>query len=111
MTRACWTAWRLIGGISVTEQEAPTVPERITRIVDFRIPLPYLLTGVGIVLWSQIGQYFAMQQLQRDVQELQITVKAGNSQSITLAGELALVKFRLENLENERGRSAAPNRR
>lgn len=111
MTRACWIAWRLIGGISVADQDNQALPERITRIVDFRIPLPYLLTGVVIVVWALIGQYFAMQQLQRDVQELQITIKAGNSQSVTLAGELALVKFRLENLENERGRRAEPNRR
>ena len=37
--------------------------------------------------------------LVRDVGDLQITVKAGNSQSVTLAGEQALLRFRLENVE------------
>lgn len=110
MTHACWTAWRWIGGISMSEQQDnQALPERVTRIVDFRIPLPYLLTGVAIVVWALIGQYFAMQQLQRDVQELQITVKAGNTQGMATAGEMALLKYRIENLENDRVRPPQPN--
>ncbi|MCW5648342.1 MAG: hypothetical protein KIS62_01215 [Ramlibacter sp.] len=83
-------------------EESKDAPERITRIVDFRIPLPYLLTGAVVVVWALIGQYFAMQQLQRDVAELQITLKVGNSQSAAALGEIALLKYRVENLENNR---------
>lgn len=82
----------------------PSQPERVTRIVDFRIPLPYLLSGAVVVVWALIGQYFAMQQLQRDVAEMQITLKVGNGQSAAALGEIALLKYRVENIENERGR-------
>ena len=41
---------------------------------------------------------------------LQIDVKAGNSSYATLAGEMALLKFRVEELEAERRVSQSPVR-
>lgn len=75
---------------------------KVTRVIDFRIPLPWLL-GVGMAVgWALVSMYFSVNQLVRDVADLQITVKAGNGQAITVAGELALLRFRVENLEAEK---------
>lgn len=75
-------------------------PERITRVIDFRIPLPYLLTGVATIGWALISMWFSVSQLVKTVDDLQITVKSGNGSVVAVAGELALLKFRLTNTED-----------
>lgn len=75
-------------------------PERITRVIDFRIPLPYLLTGVAAIGWALISMWFSVTQLVKTVDDLQITVKSGNGSVVAVAGELALLKFRLTNAED-----------
>jgi hypothetical protein len=75
---------------------------RFPRVIDFRIPLPWLLGICGFVCWAIISMWFALNQLVRDVSDLQITVKTGNSQAQTVAGEIALLRFRIENLEGDR---------
>ena len=74
-------------------------PPRITRVIDFRVTLPWVLSCIGAFGFVLETTYFNLNQLIRDVGELQIVVKAGNSQSVTLAGEQALLGFRLENVE------------
>jgi len=88
------------------EEQPQAAPERVTRVIDFRIPLPWLLSGAGVMLWGLISMYFAIQQLTRDVADLQITIKSGNSQSITLAGQVALLQFRIDNIEKDVARAA-----
>lgn len=75
-----------------TEQRAP-------RVIDFRIPLPWLLGVAGVIGWGLVSMWFMVNQLTKDVSDLQITVKAGNGQAITVAGELALLRFRVDNIE------------
>lgn len=82
------------------KQEDPA-PERIGKIVDLKIPLPWLLTGTAGVCWGLISMWFSVNQLVRTVDELQITVKSGNTSVVAVAGELALLKFRLTNAEDE----------
>ena len=75
---------------------------KVTRVIDFRIPLPWLL-GILITLGGGlVTMYFDVKQLVRDVGDLQITVKAGNSQATTIAGEIALLRYRVENLEADK---------
>lgn len=83
---------------------------KVTRVIDFRIPLPWLLSGLAMVAFTMISMYFSVNQLVRDVADLQITVKAGNSQATTVAGDIALLRFRIENLEAEKrlGMSTPP---
>lgn len=76
----------------------------LTRMIDSRIPLWGVLGACVVVIWALIGMYFQLQQVSENLAELQITVKSGNSQSMTLAGEIALLKYRVENLESERAR-------
>ncbi|MBD9407140.1 hypothetical protein IB236_17480 [Acidovorax sp. ACV02] len=86
----------------MSEQSSSTPTDRIHRVIDLRIPLPYLLSGVMVVLWALISMYFSVNQLVRDVGDLQITVKSGNSQSTTLAGEIAILRWRVDSLEGVR---------
>lgn len=79
--------------------EAVNPPEKITRVVDFRIPLPWLLSGAVVLGWGLITMYFQLQTLTEKLAELQIAVKVGNGQSSTVAGEIALLKFRMDALE------------
>ena len=78
----------------------PYVPP-VSRVIDFRIPLPYLISGFCALAFTLVSMYFSLNQLLREVGDLQVTVKAGNTQSVTLAGEQALLRFRMENIEGE----------
>lgn len=75
--------------------------ERVSRVIDFRIPLPWLLSGVAAITWGLISMWFSVNQLVKTVDDLQITVKSGNTSVVAVAGELALLKFRLTNAEDE----------
>lgn len=90
----------------MVEPTAQDADERVTRIVDLRIPLPWLLSGLGIVGWGLISMWFSVNQLVRNVDDLQITVKSGNTSVVAVAGELALLKFRLTNAEDAIKRNA-----
>jgi hypothetical protein len=74
--------------------------DRISRVVDFKIPLIYLISGVISLGWVLISMWFSVGQLVKTVDDLQITVKSGNSSVVAVAGELALLKFRLQNVED-----------
>jgi len=80
--------------------------EKISRVIDFRIPLPWLLSGVCAITWGLISMWFSVNQLVKTVDELQITVKSGNTSVVAVSGELALLKFRLTNAEDELKRLA-----
>lgn len=54
-----------------------------------------------MVGWGLVSMWFNVNQLVRDVTDLQITVKAGNTQATTVAGEMAILRFRVETLESE----------
>lgn len=82
----------------------------LTRMIDFRIPLWGVLGACVVVIWALIGMYFQLQIVSENLAELQITVKSGNSQSMTLAGEISLLKYRVENLESERARGQQSQR-
>jgi hypothetical protein len=73
---------------------------KATRVIDLKIPLPWLLGVAGVIGWALISMYFSVGQLVRTVDELQITVKSGNTSVTAVAGELALLKFRLTNAED-----------
>lgn len=74
---------------------------RVARFVDLRIPLWGLLCCGAAAAYFIIGTWFTSNQTSKDVSELQITVKAGNQQVTTLAGEQALLRFRMDNLDGE----------
>ncbi len=72
----------------------------MARYIDTRIPLVWLLTTGGTLAVLLFGIYFNVQRLSEDVGELKATTKAGNIQAATVAGEVAIIKWRLDNLED-----------
>lgn len=68
-------------------------------VVDFRVPLVWMLSGSAAVGWALISMWFGMNQLLRDVAEMQNTIKSGNQQAAMVAGEISLLKYRMDNLE------------
>ena len=75
---------------------------RITRVIDMKLPLNWLLTVAFSLALLIGGMYFQLGQLAKDMTELKITVNSGNSQATTLQGEIAILKFRIENLESDK---------
>ena len=84
----------------MTTRATDTEGERITRIVDLKIPLHWLLGVCGVIGWALVSMYFSVNNLVRTVSDLQIDVKAGNGNIVAVAGELALLKYRLSNAES-----------
>jgi hypothetical protein len=75
---------------------------RVSRMIDFKVPLSGILAAAFSLAALIGGMYFKMGQLGEDMAELKIAVKAGNTSQATVQGELAILKFRIENLEAEK---------
>lgn len=75
---------------------------RITRIVDMKLPLNWLLTVAFSLALLIGGMYFQLRQLSDDMTDLKIAVKTGNGSQATIQGELAILRFRVETIEAER---------
>ena len=75
---------------------------RLSRVIDLKLPLTWLL-GVAFAAFAAFASmYFKLGQLGEDMTDLKISVKAGNGQAATIQGEIAILKFRIENLEIEK---------
>lgn len=79
----------------------------IGKMVDTRLPLAWLLSIAAALAWFLISNYFGQQKLSdgqaavvAEVSELKVIMRAANLASGTLSGEVALLKFRMENIEN-----------
>lgn len=75
---------------------------RLSKVIDFRLPLTWLLGIAGMVAAAFVSMYFQLGQLREDMTDLKISVKAGNSQAGTVQGELAILRFRVETLEADK---------
>lgn len=67
-----------------------------------KIPLTWLIGGAFSFACVFAGMYFKLGQLAEDMTDLKISVKSGNSQAATVQGEIAILKFRIENIESDR---------
>lgn len=87
----------------------PSELPRIAKVIDLKLPLTWLL-GVaamiivgGFGLYHQVGSQGEMlKELKDQLKDLKITVNAGNSQAATIQGEMAILRFRVENLEADK---------
>lgn len=75
---------------------------RLSKVIDFKLPLVWLLTVAFSLALLIGGMYFKLGQLGEDMTDLKIAVRAGNGQAATVQGELAILKFRIENLESDK---------
>lgn len=96
----------------MAEQDNQAAPERITRIVDFRLPLPWVVTIIVASISTVVAAGLALRQMSSDVEEIKIAIKSGNSQLTTLQGHNAILDYRVNLLEAEvariKGQPAPP---
>lgn len=78
---------------------------RPQKVIDMKLPLPWLIGTAASIIGAFALLYSNVDRLVRDVNELQATVRAGNVQSSATAGDIALLKYRVESLEAERRRA------
>lgn len=71
------------------------------RIVDMRIPLAWLIGAAVTFSGFIFGLYFQVGQLSKDVADLKTTVNTGNAQSSLALGELAILKYRVDEMEKK----------
>lgn len=93
----------------MSEDTQPGDLPRVRTLVEWKLPLPWILGVIGAFAIAAMGLYYQVGTLietQKDMKEqfkaLQIAVNSGNSQATTLAGQIEILKFRIEALEAER---------
>jgi len=94
----------------VSQDTQPTdLPRGIPRFVDARVSLTWMLSVAAVLvtggfgLYHQIGsQSETLKDMKDQIKDLKITVNAGNSQTMTLSGEIAILRFRVETIEADR---------
>jgi hypothetical protein len=79
-----------------------TQPEHSARVIDFKLPLPWLLSSAMAIILALSGMYFQLGQLREDMVELKVSAKVGNNQTATIQGEMAILRFRVETLESDK---------
>ncbi len=75
---------------------------RGVRLIELKLPLTWLLGVAFAFVCGGFGMYYKLDRLMEDVTDLKISVKAGNTSTMTIQGEMAILKFRIENLEAEK---------
>ncbi len=75
---------------------------RISKVIDLKLPLNWLLTVAFSLALLIGGMYFQLRQLSEDMTDLKIAVKSGNNAASTTQGEIAILKYRVENLESDK---------
>jgi hypothetical protein len=67
--------------------------------IDMKLPMWGLVTAAVIALSCLIAMYYRLDQVGRDVNEMQLALKATNATTIQFAQDLAVMKFRMDKLE------------
>lgn len=74
------------------------------KIIDMHLPLTWLLSSIGAFALFLGGVYFQIGQLSKDVTELKSAVQTGNNQSTAIAGDIAVLKYRMDSIEKREGK-------
>lgn len=73
---------------------------RLPRVsIDLKLPLWGILSAAAIGIAGLLSTYNQVARVGEDMQELKAQLKANNSQTIQFAQEQALLRFRVEKLE------------
>lgn len=72
--------------------------------VDFKLPLAYLVGGAIFIGSGLIGMYYQLANVSEKVTSMQSDLKANGAMTIEFAKEQAVMKFRLEKLEQDNNR-------
>ncbi len=81
--------------------DIPHSQTTITRVIDFKIPLPYLISASAALVIFLFSLHADVRQLVRDVNKMQLTTETGNLQLASITSEQALQRFRLDAMEQE----------
>lgn len=88
---------------------------RISKVVDFKIPVTWLLGVAFMIAGAFVSMYFqlgsqgeTLKGLNEQLKDLQITVKSGNNQAVTIQGQIEILKFRVEKLESDKRHGGTP---
>jgi len=75
-------------------------------LVEWKLPLSWILGVVGVFAAFAIGLIFqigsqgeTLKDMKDQLKDMKIAINAGNNQAMTLAGEIAILRFRVETLE------------
>lgn len=90
----------------MNQQAEDAQNERVTRIIDLKIPLTWLLGITGGLAWVLISMWFSVNQLNKAVEGLTKALENSTSANTITANELLVLKFRVTNLEDENKRQA-----
>ena len=80
--------------------------DRITRVIDFRIPLPWLLGVIAGLSWVLISMWFSLIQLTKTVEVLTKSFESSAAANLNISNEVLVLRFRVNNLEDEDKRQA-----
>jgi hypothetical protein len=79
--------------------QIPDAAAALVRMVDFRIPLPWLLAGCICAVGSLVGMYYQLQAVADSMKELSKTVKESTVATTALQLEQSRLQFRLDAVE------------
>lgn len=92
-------------GRSMAAQHHDDGMARLPRVsIDFKIPLWGIMGSLAVFLTGLASMYFQLARVADDVTEMKATMKVNNSTTIQFAQEQALLKFRVEKLEENKER-------
>jgi len=82
---------------------------RITRVIDMKLPLSWILGVAALFIAGAFGIYYqvgsqgeTLKDMKDQLKDLKIAINAGNNQAMTLSGEIAILRFRVETIEADR---------
>lgn len=86
-------------------QPRPTDDDQRPRIIDMKLPLPWLLGSATAIVMAFAYVSFSVDRMREDVAELRATAKAWNDRLSSISSETALLKYRVDALEQQRVRT------
>lgn len=76
-------------------------PTDVRKLVDFRIPLHWILSGVGTITLVLIGMWFTIGQMSKDMSEVQASLKVLTAENSTADREVSRLQWRMDTLEQK----------
>lgn len=73
----------------------------VRKIVDFKIPLHWILSGLGAFALVLIGMWFTIGQMSKDMSEVQASLKILAAANTTYDREVSRLQWRMDTLEQK----------
>lgn len=71
----------------------------LARMIDFKIPLPWLLGGFIVAVGAFIAMYYQLQSVSETLKEVRITLATTTEVMSRLSNQQTLMQYRIEKLE------------